>query len=391
MRLSRQLTRFNQLCLILIMLVYAVDNYIRDVFGSSSHLNVIKNGILLGVIVIFCLEFVLVYLHGGSRKTVFFTRELLCVCIIAATFAFVSVIYMCINSGRNPMLYDGLLRLLLPIITAFFIVNLMSVKSINQMMIVGLVFMIFFYLMAYRDKLSLGNLLSIDWIASSSPFESHMFSPPAIAFCIWFCYWRTNKLLMVLSVLFSIMTFKRFILLFAIFICIFGGIIRKQGEAPRWVRPTIGILFLILSFFYVQLSFGVFDQQFVQLFGISTDEWMMGRQTRLNAILNSGFTSQGFQSSLISHVSCEMDLVQYVIEMGWVSVTVFVICMLVLAGRKWYCLCIVLFCLIECLTSHWMDITYFWILTYLTIGVIYRETSGIIPPNGSLAIEKMRL
>ncbi len=79
-------------------------------------------------------------------------------------------------------------------------------------------------------------------------------------------------------------------------------------------------------------------------------------------------------SSTVGFKNMEMDLPMIYIEMGILSVAATIYFMLRLVKNNWYVFGIIGFCLLELLTSHWFDITYFWIVAYVTVGCIqYRQ------------------
>lgn len=376
MKLSSQLTVLNQCFLIVVFFVYALDCFARQSNVEVSLLSIIKNAAMAGVAFFMFIELIIVK-NKQAKTQLLFTQGTICSCLLAIIFFVLSMSCLIRNGGDNPLLLDSLFRLILPPAIAFLVVNLMKKQHIHKVMIVTLFIMLLFYLLAFRDKLTINNFLSIDYLNSYSPFESHFFSPPAIALCLWFCFDRSNFVFTILSVFFLFLTFKRFMIIFAIFLLLFGSYLLKKGRAPKWVPYIIIILFISLSFIYTNLMLGKFDQMFLSIFHKSVNNFTMGRQYFFLQLVNGGFTSYGFNSSTTSvftNRSIEMDIPQYWLEMGLIAVISLIILLVFSAGRAWYSLAIISFCLIETLTSHWMDITYFWIFAYIVIGITDVET-----------------
>ena len=127
---------------------------------------------------------------------------------------------------------------------------------------------------------------------------------------------------------------------------------------------------------------GGLEDLIFKYFNIRLIDFTMGRsffmQVVLSRIATGTFVSTGFMSSVANFRTMEMDLPMIYVEMGFISVIATIYFMTKLAKDDWYCLFIILFCLLELLTSHWFDIVYFWIVAYITIGCIqYKKEESI--------------
>lgn len=97
------------------------------------------------------------------------------------------------------------------------------------------------------------------------------------------------------------------------------------------------------------------------------NQFTMGRGWLMQNLLNH-FTSYGFGSANAQARSIEMDLPMFYIEMGILAVVVFVIYLYKMADNRIFYVYFVSGVLVELLTSHFYDITFFWIIFYLIIG-----------------------
>lgn len=373
----RNMKRFNFILLFFLFFLHTLDNYIREVQWNRGMMVFLKNAFLAGMVLLFLME---LYCFSGKRtiKSVF-TDELKSIIWLTITFAVLSVYEMLKNQGFETATIKGLIRLLIPVFTAFVILNVMEFDDIYRVMAISLCFMFAGYVAAHVGDLSIGNFCSVSFVDSYSPFESNFFSPAAMGFCLFFCYFRKNKLFTFLSVLFTILTFKRIMVLYAVVLLLFGGMVSKWKEMPKWLLRMLGVIIFIFSILYIQLMLGNVAKLLFKYFGIEInrtviDIFSMGRSWFIQLVLEGDFRSVGFMSSTVGFKNMEMDLPMIYIEMGILSVAATIYFMLRLVKNNWYVFGIIGFCLLELLTSHWFDITYFWIVAYVTVGCIqYRQ------------------
>lgn len=365
--------------LFLVFFIQVFDYMARDLWGSFA-VSIAKN-IVMGIWgVLFFAEVMLLYSKG--YKPIFF-KELLEILKLIL----VLIILLAFFAIKNEIIYintfiSHLLRWIIPVLLAFTILNVMTKKQIELIMEISLVVSFIGYFIAdVIPNFSVEAVQMISFAASRSVFESNMFSPVAAAYCLYFGYHR-KKCFLWLSVLFVFLTFKRFIILTAAFLLLFGKIFTTEKQMPVYFIRLIKIAFAILAYIYIALMMGKHSELFERILGISVDSFTMGRSYLLRLIMDSSFKSAGFgsmagyvQSAGMRHI--EMDLPQFYIEMGILSVLAVIHFMLNLVQRSWYNLVITIFCLVQMLTSHWYDITYFWILMYITIGSITYKSQDI--------------
>lgn len=367
MKIERRLRKINYILLFVLFIFQTIDNYFREKRIDIIGLNTFKNILLLIITAVFMYE---VYALVKDKKyKPIFKEETKSIIFIVITFFSLSVYYMLKNNGIKLVTFKGLLDIIIPIIVAYVILNLIGIKDIYRLMSVLLIIMFTGYLFTVSDKISFANILSIDFMASSSPFESTYFSPSAIAFTLFFCYYRENKILTFLSVLFSVMTFKRIMVIFAVFLFFFGGRFKNFKNVPQILINIFIIAFTALSFFYIWIMQGRWGWIIERLFGMNTNNFSMGRSYFMSVILNN-FTSYGYMTSSINYQSMEMDIPMIYVEMGWIAVVITIFFLTRIAKNNWYNFLCIMFCLSELLTSHWFDITYFWIVAYITIGCV---------------------
>lgn len=366
--------------LFLVFFIQVFDYMARDLWGSFA-VSIAKN-IVMGVLgVLFFAEVMWLYIKKGYKPI--FLKELIEVLRL--------ILVLIILSGffaiKNEIIYintfiSHLLRWIIPVLLAFTILNVMTKKQIELIMEISLVMSFIGYFIAdVIPNFSVEAVRMISFAASRSVFESNMFSPVAAAYCLYFGYHR-KKCFLWLSVLFVFLTFKRFIILTAAFLLLFGKIFTTEKQVPVYFIRLTKIAFAILTYIYIALMQGKYSELFMQVLGVPVAKFTMGRSYFLEVLMSSSYKSAGL-GSMVGYVQnagmkhIEMDLPQFYIEMGILSVLAVIHFMLNLVQRSWYNLVITIFCLVQMLTSHWYDITYFWILMYITIGSITYKSQDI--------------
>ncbi len=367
MDLGRNTRAFNYLLLFSIFILQVIDNYCRDKLIRLSIISNLKNIMLVAVPIIFLLEMNMI--RKKRTKDYIFKDELKYIILLTGCFTILSLYYIVKNRGFEMITLVGLIKIIMPIIVAFFVINIMSLKDIYKLMSILLIITFGGYLISITDKISIENILSINWLSSHSAFESTFFSPTAISFCLFFCYFRKHKFYTYLSVLFTIMTFKRIMVIYSLFLLIFGSLFSKTNKVPKWIINLFMVTFLGITVIYINLMLGNINDFLFKYIGIDINSFSMGR-AYLMQVISSRFTSLGFMSSTVNYRSMEMDLPMIYVEMGIISVIATIYFLTKIAKENWYNFLIIIFCLLELLTSHWFDITYFWIVAYITIGSI---------------------
>lgn len=358
----------NFLVMFSVFLLQTIDNFLREKRLSIGGFSGIKN-VLLAVTILFYL-YQLYQLKRRKMLPYLFKDELKSILGLAVSFAILSVSFMLRNNGFEFITVTGIIRLVIPVVVAFAVLNLMGLSDIYRLMSYLLILMFLGYLCTIANLVSIENIKSISFLKSSSPFESTYFSPSAMAFCLFFCYFRKNKSLTLLSVLFTVLTFKRMMVLYAVFLLLFGDVCKKRKEVPQWMINLFEIVFLVLSLFYIALMSGAVSDVINKYLGIQVVDFSMGRSYFMQLILLGNFKSLGFMTSTLGFRSMEMDIPMIYTEMGVLSVIAVIYFFTKIAKQNWYNFFAVIFCLFQILTSHWLDITYFWIVAYITIGCV---------------------
>lgn len=376
MEISSKQRKLNYVGVFAIFFLQMIDNFLKDLNVNNTIIFLAKNGCLMVVCALFLWE---IYLLRKNGKNSTFNDEMKSILAMAGVFLLLSIYYMIKNNGVHMVTFEGIFRIMLPMVVAYAVLNVMMLNDIYKLMTVLLVVTFVGYLISQGlENLTLENLMSISLVESYSPFESNYFSPTAVGFCLFFCYYRRNKFLTLLSVVFTIMTFKRFMIIYSLFLFLTGWLLKKLKKMPKILEVIFGLIFFGITIFYIQLMLGDVEDIIYQILGISANQFTMGRAWLMNDLIFRGFESTGFYTTTLNYRSIEMDFPQIYLEMGYFSIIATIYFLLRLVKQNWYNFFVIVFCLVQLLTSHWFDITYFWIVMYITIGcVAYKSDDKI--------------
>lgn len=365
----------NAYLLVFIFFLQVIDNILRENGINSSILSNLKIGLLLFSIFCFLVQL------NNKDSVYLFKREILVILLMYIFLLVISLYWMHYSHiySLSPVTI-GFMRIMIPIIFAFLVLNVINFKQIYVSLTIFLIisFIGFILMEIVTGKFSLKTILAFSLTDSTgSTMESNFFSPTAVSLCIFFGYFRKSKWRLFLSVLFTIMTYKRIMTLLALFILFFGGKIKNKRLAVI-LKVLFGIIFYLITVYYIKLNLGQVNPELIQnIFKMPVNEITMGRTWMFQNIYQHGFEKQGIFTIINSGFrSPEMDLLNIYLEAGSLSVVIVIMSMLLLIRENLYTFLIISFTLVEMLTSHWLDITFFWVVIYITIGCI--QYKGII-------------
>ena len=362
--------------MIVVFLLQILDNVNREINLNITGLNAFKNVLLILICGLFINE---IYVLHKDDKDIIFFDEMKSILKLAFVFAILSIYFIFKNRHFDIITIEGIFRVIFPIVVAFSILNVMTLDDIYKFMIIIFIISFAGYLWTIGlNNITFENFSAMSLVHSYSPFESNFFSPVAMSFCLFFCYYRKNKLFLILSVLFTIMTFKRIMVVYSLFLLLFGWAFQKNYRIPSGFILLYKIGFFILSIFYINLMLGNVEDIINKYLGMNVNTFSMGRSWLMKNIYYN-YESYGFMTSTVDFRGMEMDIPQFYVEMGICSVIAAIHYIANLARVNWYNFLMIVFCMLELLTSHWIDIVYFWMIMYITIGCIaYKDNEKFI-------------
>lgn len=298
--------------------------------------------------------------------------------ITVLTFLVISGLKILYTGTGSLAAFKGLLHMLLAPCIAFVVLNVLDSDTIYKCMcwiLCGsLVAYVFFEIGV--DLFTFAQIKLISFATSYSPFESHYSSGMAVALCSYFSYYRKNKLMSFLALLYSLLTFKRLLVVFSLFIYVLPLFYDVRKRLSRYPGNTMALGFIIITVLYYWYMLPQ-NQAFLEsLFQIeSLSSFTSGRAAFFNKVYSGiRYVDYGFGST--EHFlgrSMEMDLIQILMEVSIVGLAVFSFQYWQFAGTTRFGLLYMTFNFLNMLTSHSVQNAFIWGIVLLTFVVVEEE------------------
>ena len=283
-----------------------------------------------------------------------------------------------------------LLFLVCPMIYAFFIVNTLSFEEVNKLMKIGLIIVFLFYIVSLG--LNINSIISAffnsNFGESTSELESNIYCGLALAFCLFFCYYdkSNNKKYKILSVIFTIMTFKRLFVVMALFLFIISHLKIKEIKVSKKIYYISILLLVILSIAYYNILLPQNLYKFEDTFNIDLSKFTSTRSDRFLNLFYSDYSSYGFGSStefMYNYLdgALEMDIIKIIIELGYIPVISLIYSYLTIGKSNIYTFSFMAFQILNLLFSSSLTSSFAWIIIFISIGFISKENNLVKEDN----------
>lgn len=309
-----------------------------------------------------------------------FYREFSMLLSVGVVFSFISAIEVIYTDSIGTSTIDDLMKLVLPALMAYCVLNTLSFEQLQKCMVVVLFSSVVGYLceLSFGD-ISLMDIWQSDFSSSSSPLESSIFAGMSITLCFYYCYYRSDKFLVVLSVLYAIATFKRLAIIFAVIMLFLPLLVNVNRRIHGYWIWLFELVTLILTFIYYIIIQPSQSALFERIFKQNQMDFTMGRSAFLTKLSRNDFMPFGYGSSAdVIGRTLEMDLIQIAVELSPIALLIFVHVYWNICGRNLYCILIMTYEYINFLTSHSLNSGYKWGISFILIGMI-----NYMPRNNS--------
>lgn len=311
-------------------------------------------------------------------KTHMFQYELKNVLCVIVSFAVITVIKTIIYGGFTSRSLYEIFFLALPVLYAYCLINTVPFKVMEKVMFFTLIFSFAGYLLSLNMSISaiVSALGTLNFSESFSLLESNSFSGISIALALYYLYFRKNKVGMVLSVLFVIMTFKRLAVLTVIILFFLPKLLNEDKPVNKKLLNVTKVMIAILGFVYFAAMIPSNIEFVEQLFRVSLNEFTMGRTYRfLYAYNGIGFQNAGLGSIytyLINRydIGIEMDIAKLIFEVTPLGVLIFINCFFNASKQSVYCFLVMIYMFVNMITSHSLASVFTWLIVYITFGMI---------------------
>lgn len=319
-------------------------------------------------------------------KTRMFQYELKNVLWVIVSFAVITAIKTGIYGGfTNRSLYE-LFFLALPIVYAYCLINTVPFKVMDRFMFFTLIFSFVGYLLSLRLGLPaiVSALSSLSFSGSFSLLESHSFSGISIALALYYLYFRKNKVGMILSVLFVIMTFKRLAVLTVIVLFFLPKLLDEDKMVNKKLLNVTKVVIAVLGVAYFAAMIPSNIEFVEKLLKVNLKEFTMGRTYRfLYAYNGIGFKNAGLGSVYTYlmknyHLAIEMDIAKLMFEVTPFGVLLFINNLFNVSRKSVYCFLVMIYLFVNMITSHCLASVFTWLIIYITFGMIEYKQSELL-------------
>lgn len=355
-------------------LVYSIYMFMWGMLNNARYF-----GIFLGIIqssVVFI--FRNLSLHRSKKKIK--SKNILFILVLGVLFFFLSYFKAKANGlEMSDRVIVQISYLTIPALYAFLIINIISIKTWHKLM----KFILITSIILYIFSVGIGNFFSInEWLMISggnSPFESSTYSGIFTISAFYFQYYgeisdykdKKMRIYFILSVAFSIFSWKRLSVLFVFLIWFVGRYFDFNRKVSKFFSLITALIFCEATTIYTQ-----FVEGNLSLFNINAYQFTTGRTYILSLWQAYGYISAGYGSSYdFIHRYLEMDLVQMYLEIGFIAVLFFSLCYFNLVGNNFYGYCVMVYEFLNLLTASSFPSVFEWILTLVFIGSLGFESS----------------
>lgn len=371
----------NILFYLIYLLIYVFTVSIYG-FGNS-----IANFRYYALMILCVASGIIVLVSKKENSIQFINKQFLLSIVVAVVFLFFS--YQKAIVAGIPLsirTYVQISLFLLPTLYAFYLSNYLNVDNLIKLMKFTLIILVFIYFFDFQEKshhilqfFSIKNWISIDYLHSNSFTESHNWSEAFLQLFLFFYYFYNSnekkrkdlKSYMIISFIFTMLSFKRLAMLIAFFFFIFGKKI-INWKTNRDYKYVLTIFFFVGTILYTKFMQNKF-LDYNTVFDLTS-----GRNWILMMWQMKGYLSYGYGSSLlVIGRYLEMDLVQIFLELNIFCLLIFIYCFFNLCQKRMYSISIMFFFFLNLLTSSSLPWQICWVILMISIATINKEENLI--------------
>lgn len=281
--------------------------------------------------------------------------------------------------------YVQISLIVLPALYALFLINLLKMSSLMKLMQITLICTIIVYFMepshGVLDFINVSNWAKVSFIHSNSFTESDICSETFLNLFIFFNFYKNAKgkgvnsksvtLCYRISLIFTILCFKRLAMLFVICIVAFDKIIDWRGQISKYLVPLLAIFFTAATLLYTEFMKG-------NLFpGFDVYNFTTGRDYILSLWKRIDYISYGYGSSMVLIGRyLEMDLVQIYMELNVFALFSFAFVFFKIAGTNVYSIMSMTYAFLNMLTASSLPGSLSWVVAFITIASVSSDKCG---------------
>lgn len=356
------------------VLTFVIKAFVDDAYGRGDISSTIAYSKYLTA-AIACVSGFAYAFRNGERV---FVRQFDSLMAIFVAFTLVSVACIFFTGIFSAVVFEELLRLGMPIMLAYALLNSLDEEAIYKCMVIVLLASFIAYLFNLSiEGVSVSDFLNADFQESDSATESASFSGISLVLTLYFAFFRKNKLWLFLATVFCVLTFKRLAILVAVFAFVVSLFFPRlmNIRVSRNTLISLKIVTIVAVALWAWLLLPEQRSFATMLFGKDPQQFTMGRSTTFCYLLSSGFRSYGFGSAnetvkAVFGMMFEMDLIKIALELTPLTMILFIWLFWDVAGTSLWGLVIVGFFMVNMITSDCLTSNFCLTLAYVTCGVV---------------------
>lgn len=308
----------------------------------------------------------------------FFTHELYLLLFACLVIAVISLAIQIEHGQIRGYMFSGVLHIVLPIVAVFFWIHTVRDEYRDIYFDVFLLRFVFHFILIGAGNFSISNILAISWADSkSSVFESS--NAHDLLFLVFYYKYRKNNALAFVSMILCMLSLKRISFILAPLIFVFFERIPSK-PVPKFILTVFKVLFFLSPYIYLFLMSDTTNAFFVQHFHMSLNQFMTGRLTLAQIMVNRPEILNGYDSTTyyLMHngfVSTNMhcDVLKVYLETSIVCLVVLVNNLFEIVKKDIRLFIIMLYTCIVLVSSHFLDYISGWIIIYMIVACVYAE------------------
>lgn len=315
----------------------------------------------------------------GKRKRVF-SREFRDLTIIVVVFTVASACMQLLAGRFSMTVAIELVKLAMPIVLAYSMLNVLSERDLYGCMVAVLVVCLAGYFVELRSQgVSVSSVFSASLNEGKSSTESSSFSDIALMLTFYFAFFGRRRLPLVISVVFTVLAFKRLAMLVAVIVLVIALFMPSidRVRVRRGFVTFLKVATLALAALWAWVLLPEQQGLFVSVFGRTPFDFTMGRSESLRYLWFSHFQSCGYGSAneainALFGVPFEMDLARIAFELTPLATVLFVWLFWDVAGTSLWGVLIVGYYMLNMITSDSLTSNFAFTIAYMVIGAINR-------------------
>jgi hypothetical protein len=370
--------RNKHIFMVLLVVSYAIRAITDAVFVAQDETSIwvaIKY-----VPLVLAIVFGFVYLKQGNfkYKGVYILKSIV---VAAGVFLVISCGKMVFTGVYSAAILKLLINMIIPAVVAVLAMSILTSDDIYLCFswILCITFAVYCALEIGLENFTSKQFLNISFAQSLSPFESHYTSGTALALCAYFAYYRKRKVFTIVSLVFSLLTFKRLMVVYSVVVFVLPLFVNIKRRISKSVLVACASLFTVLTLLYYWGLVPENQDVLERLLGIdSIEEFTSTRSLFFVAIYKSStFVNFGWGAceAYIGKMF-EMDLLQILIELSALGLVVFVFSYWKIAGTTRFSVIYMLFNFTNMLTSHSIQNAFIWSIVLIILAQIERDNVG---------------